>query len=249
MTVQPTTARTATPFRAVTFDFWNTLVAEGSSADHRTDRWATALTRAGHGVGPEVMERSMTDLWSWFNGRWEGNEVVTPEDSVAQALALMEVSPSPGLVAEMVEALHAGYDPAEVQTAAGIGDALEALRSAGLRVGIICDVGLTPSTTLRGYLDHHGLLAHFDAWSFSDDVGCYKPDPRIFAHAAENLGVDDPGATAHVGDLRRTDIAGARAAGWTSVRYSGFYDDTSALAEADVVVADHRELTASLGVA
>jgi FMN phosphatase YigB (HAD superfamily) len=234
--------------RAVTFDFWNTLVAEGVSADHRTDRWASALERAGHPVAPEVLERSMTDLWSWFSGRWEGNEVVTPDDAVAQALALMDVPPSSELSAEMVSALHDGYDPGQVRTAVGIGDTLEALRRAGVRVGIICDVGLTPSATLRRYLDHHGLLEHFDAWSFSDDVGCYKPDRRIFAHAADSLSVAEPAATAHVGDLRRTDVAGARGAGWTSVRYTGFFDDTSSLAEADVVVSDHGELAASLGI-
>jgi putative hydrolase of the HAD superfamily len=233
--------------RAVTFDFWNTLVAEGVSTDHRSDRWRDALAHAGHDVAQEVLERAMTDLWSWFTGRWEGNEVVTPEDAVRQALDLMAVPSSPPLLEAMVATLHEGYDPEQVRTASGIGAALEGLKSAGVRVGIICDVGLTPSVTLRRYLDHHGLLRHFDAWSFSDDVGCYKPDPRIFAHAAEVLGVEEPSAMAHIGDLRRTDVAGARAAGWTSVRYTGFFDDQVDLPDADVVVGDHADLVAALG--
>ena len=233
--------------RAVTFDFWNTLVAEGISTDHRSERWRVALRDAGHDVPQEVLERAMTDLWSWFTGRWEGNEVVTPEDSARRALDLMGVPPSASLLDAMVATLHEGYDPEQVRTASGIGDALEGLRAAGIRVGIICDVGLTPSVTLRRYLDHHGLFGHFDAWSFSDEVGCYKPDPRIFAHASEVLGVTEPSAMAHIGDLRRTDVAGANAAGWTSIRYTGFFDDQIELPDADLVVADHRGVLAALG--
>lgn len=233
-------ATIAEPIQAITFDFWNTLIAEGTGSDHREELWTQALVAAGHQVDKAVIERAMTDLWAWFAGEWEGNRVVTPDDAVDRALRLLGVEPTTALREEMVDTLHTGYDPTLMTTAVGLGDALESLRSAGLRLGIICDVGLTPSTTLRRYLDHHGLLEHFDGWSFSDEVGCYKPDPRIFDHAREVLGATD--AMAHIGDLRRTDIAGARAAGWTSLRYIGFFDDQSELPEADHVVKAHGDL-------
>jgi putative hydrolase of the HAD superfamily len=238
------------PFGAVTFDFWNTLVAEGGDAKYndRADRWVGALRAAGHEVPQEVVERAMTDLWAWFDERWEGNEVVTPEMLVARLLEFMTIPHDPSLAEAMAATLHAGADPRLTVTAPGIGDTLEGLRSRGVRVGIICDVGMTPSTALRRYLDHHGLLAHFDGWSFSDEVGCYKPDPRIFDHAREVLGVDPSIPMAHVGDLRRTDVAGARGAGWRSVRYTGFYDDESELAEADFVISSHSELLGALGI-
>ena len=41
-------------------------------------------------------------------------------------------------------------------------EVLAAAKEAGLRIGIVCDVGLVPSTGLRGYLDHHGVLGFFD---------------------------------------------------------------------------------------
>lgn len=234
--------------RAVTFDFWNTMIAEGHGGDARLSRWLAALDAHGHAVAQDELERAMTDLWSWFNGRWEGNEVVGPEELAHQTLRIVEVDPTEALVAEMVEVLHEGHDPGIMVTSEGIGDALERLRSADVRLGIICDVGFTPSGALRRYLDHHGLLAYFDGWSFSDEVGCYKPDARIFAHAADSLALEPPSGFAHVGDLRRTDIAGARSAGWTSVRYTGWYDDTSDLPEADVVVSSHHDLPAALGL-
>ena len=229
---------------AVTFDFWNTLIAEGAKGDHRESRWARALAAAGHEVDQAEIERAMTDLWSWFNEEWAGNRVAAPDAIVAQAITLLEVEPTPELVAEMIAALQDGWDPEDMTTAPGIGETLEALRAGGLRIGIICDVGLTPSSTLRRYLDHHGFLSLFDGWSFSDEVGVYKPDPAIFVHARESLGVE--GRLAHVGDLRRTDVAGAVAMGWTAIRYTGFYDDQSDRLEADHVISAHAELPAIL---
>ena len=57
---------------------------------------------------------------------------------------------------------------------------------------------------------------------------CYKPAPEIFEHALAGLGGVDPAEAAHVGDLRRTDIAGARAMGILALRYRGVNDDEPA---------------------
>ena len=70
-----------------------------------------------------------------------------------------------------------------------VAETLVALRERGLRIGIICDVGLAPSTTLRRYLSARGVLGLFDHWSFSDEVGTFKPDPVIFDHALAGLAV------------------------------------------------------------
>jgi putative hydrolase of the HAD superfamily len=119
-----------------------------------------------------------------------------------------------------------------------------------VRIGIVCDVGMTPSTALRAHLRRHGLLEHFTHWSFSDEVGVYKPAPEIFEHALTGLGRVAPDRAAHVGDLRRTDVAGARAMGMTAVRYTGvFDDDTVDLPEADHVVADLARVPEVLRVA
>ena len=52
--------------------------------------------------------------------------------------------------------------------------ALEQLKAGGLRVGIICDVGLTPSVTLRGYLEHHGLLGGDERVGADDLAGARR---------------------------------------------------------------------------
>ena len=106
---------------------------------------------------------------------------------------------------------------------------------------------------LRDYLDEHGVLHHFDHWSFSDEVGVYKPHRAIFEHALAGLGVT-PDRAAHIGDLRRTDIAGALDMGMLALRYRGVHDDVGDvgelddLVEGDHVVDDHAELPRLLGV-
>ena len=111
-------------------------------------------------------------------------------------------------------------------------------------------MGFTPSSTLRDHLIRHGVLPLFDHWSFSDEVGAYKPSPVIFEHALEGLGGPAPERVAHVGDLRRTDVAGAQGMGMVAVRYTGIEDDTSQPGpEADHVVDDFDNLPKVLGVA
>lgn len=233
--------------QGITFDFWNTLIAEGTFSDHRAERWHDVMLDAGHDVSEERLRAVTGELWVWFTREWEANRVVTPSQAAMETVGLLDLPVDAALIDRLVEVTEEGYDPSHMRVADGIGDALEGLKSAGLRVGIICDVGLTPSRRLRTYLDHHGLLRHFDHWSFSDDVGCYKPDGRIFAHAANGLGLSDV-PMAHIGDLRRTDIAGAQEAGWLALRYSGFFDDTNDVhAEADVVIAHHGDLLGALG--
>ena len=61
-------------------------------------------------------------------------------------------------------------------------------------------------------LDDLGLGRRFDAVVYSAAVGVEKPDPRIFLHALERLGVE-PEDAVHVGDSAREDVEGALAAG------------------------------------
>lgn len=61
-----------------------------------------------------------------------------------------------------------------------------------------------------------GLEVSFDAILVSSEVGCAKPDPRIFREAAQQLGVA-PGRCLFVGDRKDVDAIGARNAGMQAV--------------------------------
>jgi putative hydrolase of the HAD superfamily len=240
--------------RGVTFDYWNTLIATPGDdlIRVRAEHWSQVLADAGHERSHEQLGEAFQASWASFQEAWKENRQYQTPEAVRRVLDVLDLGGEEQLAEVLVQDYEAGKVESDLEPTPNIGSALEGLKSAGVRVGIICDVGMTPSVALRATLDRFGLLQHFDHHSFSDDVGTYKPDPRIFAHALDGLGTR-PEETAHVGDLRRTDVAGANAAGWTSVRYRGIFDDDGVRdevtdIEADHVVADHADLLEALGL-
>jgi putative hydrolase of the HAD superfamily len=234
---------------AVTFDFWNTLVHEapGQVAALRKTAWIERLGTAGVAVAEHELDVAMEGSWRRYVERWHENRQYLADEAAHDLLADL------GLVAledELRAALVADFTTigarAELDLTPNVAACIRALRAAGLRIGIICDVGMTPSRILRTHLDRHGILDLFDHWSFSDEVGWYKPDRHIFEHALSGLGGIAPARAAHVGDIRRTDVAGALAMGMVAVRYCGISDDTEPGPEGDVVVADHADLPGEL---
>lgn len=231
--------------RAVTFDFWNTLMWEepGSLRVRRLEVWGETID----GVDGAALERAHDAAHRAYEDAWRAGRQFVVEDAARQIVAEL------GLPAEVEPALVEGFCEAgrraAVHPSDGVAECLEALRAAGIRLGIVCDIGLTPSHVVRELLDRHELLGHFDGWTFSDEVGHYKPAPGAFEHALASVGGVDPGDAAHVGDRRRTDVGGALAAGMTAVRYNGVYEDPDTEApEAPIVVDRLDALPERLGV-
>jgi len=244
-----------TPPNVVTFDFWNTLVCEdGGARDRRVDAWLGVLEGEGLALERERLHEAVGESWGAFLAAWRRNRTYGATDAVDDVLGALGLTPPSAVRTALVEVITDPSPEHHPRPTEHIEDCLRTLREAGIRIGIICDVGLAPSTTLRRFLDGHGLLGYFDHWSFSDEVGTYKPDPAIFHHALDGLGGAEPRDAAHVGDLRRTDVAGAMALGITAVRYTGVFDDRGKAddgtvdVEADLVLADHADLPAALGL-
>src|SRR5437773_2387337 len=83
--------------------------------------------------------------------------------------------------------------------------AVRELASRGVALGIVSNTGRTPGVILRRVLERHGLLRHFKAISYSDEVGYRKPDGEIFRRTLAELGFD-AGEAAHVGDNPIADV-------------------------------------------
>jgi HAD superfamily hydrolase (TIGR01509 family) len=88
---------------------------------------------------------------------------------------------------------------------------LTRLRDAGVRIGVVSN----SDGRIGDALARAGLAPLIDCVVDSGLVGVEKPDPAIFTHALEPLGLR-PDRTWYLGDTVRYDAAGAEAAGLTA---------------------------------
>jgi putative hydrolase of the HAD superfamily len=235
---------------AVTFDCWNTLLRERDWREAHKRR-VEGLLHAAHASDVPSSRKQAGDAfdraWQRHMDLWEQGVASGAREVAGWAMAELG-APTQGaaleqLVAHFENASHSSF----VLPVEGAVETVERLASSGVPCALICDTGLTPGRVVRQHLARLGLLEGLRAQLFSDEVGVPKPSPRIFHAALGALGVAAEGAF-HVGDLRRTDVAGARGVGMASVRLRAVFDDPADFPEADRVVSSHAELRVALGV-
>ncbi|WP_329561612.1 HAD family hydrolase [Kitasatospora sp. NBC_01266] len=210
-------------------------MAKSAMAKSATDRAAT-----GHpGLVLFDLDNTLVDrsaaLTAWaeeFAGQWGlGPDAVAwlieldgdglrPKAEVFAAIRERFALPTP--VAELwaqYRRRHAELMRCEPAVSAG----LVRLRAAGWRIGVVTN-GTNEQQVAALWLT--GLAELVDGWCVSEAEGLRKPDPRIFARAAERCGypaagagepVAATGAAWMVGDSVRADIAGGHAAGLRTV--------------------------------
>jgi putative hydrolase of the HAD superfamily len=116
-------------------------------------------------------------------------------------------------VADRAAAAFNHYRKESLELFPGVIELLASLRARGVALGLVTN----------GFAETHRekivllQIEHaFDEIIIADEVGMVKPDPRIFAHVCERLGVQ-AGMTVMVGDRYDRDILGAQAAGLQTV--------------------------------
>jgi putative hydrolase of the HAD superfamily len=180
--------------RAVIFDLWDTLVEWPVCPAERLKAEIHARTGMPRGE---------------FDRRWEENY------RVSQTGTLERFYRTVGIADEQIEAnvvARLDFARAALRLRTGAADTLAQLQARGYLVGLITncsqDVALAwPETELAGL---------FDAETFSATFGLAKPDPEIYLHTAEALGVP-PAACFFVGDGANDELAGAARVGMTPV--------------------------------
>lgn len=119
------------------------------------------------------------------------------------------------------------------------------------RIGRRCQTGVLANqpTTTRAALERDGIARYLDHWVLSDEVGCAKPDPRIFGYAVEAVGCA-PDEVVYVGNRLDNDIRPARAAGlrtvWLLRGEAPSRPTLQQLAESDVAIHSLAPLPAAL---
>lgn len=98
----------------------------------------------------------------------------------------------------------------------GAAELVWSLRRQGYLLGLVAD---TRPGTYRNVLRQHGLYEAFDVFAISEELSCMKPDPRMFQHALDGLGLTEAEAphVVMVGNNLARDVRGANALGIVSV--------------------------------
>jgi putative hydrolase of the HAD superfamily len=249
----------------VTFDCWETLLTEAGSGQRHSAR--AAILCAHTGAEPEAAEAALRDAWREHQLSWHRRRAFTGRDMTVGCLNALNVTLDSAKTERLIDELESEILTHNVVAITGSRETLEALARRGVRRALICDTGYTPGRVVRQLLARVGLLEYLEVQVFSDEVGVPKPHALAFKAALDGLGVGPRGAV-HVGDLRRSDVAGARAYGMGSVRITVENDDEAVdpgpnasvigcgeagcnprcdRPEADALVADYRELRERLG--
>jgi putative hydrolase of the HAD superfamily len=213
--------------KAVAFDLWETLLferdgASGRRSASRCRSVAETFNKFGVRVSLEQAESALKQVIASLLEVWDRNEDVNHMEQL-ELLVKHVSNGSLSLKSEWVEELSSAYVSPFFEVPPYLNpdavNVLEDLVEAGKRIGLICNMGLTPGFALRGFLDSEGVLEHFDLLVFSDEIGFRKPDPRIFHFLARKLKVD-PGSVVHVGDNLRLDVWGAKNAGFKAILFA-----------------------------
>jgi putative hydrolase of the HAD superfamily len=237
------------PPRAVTFDCWSTLIYEVDPDQAqlvRIDALAQTARRLGADLPPERAAEALRAAWLQHWAEWREGRASGASEMARWALDRLGLRDG-GAAEELEQRLGEASLTEEIHALEGAHETLERLAREGIRRALVCDTGFSPGRIVRQILDREGLLDLLEVTIFSDEAGVPKPNPRVFQAALEPFTVD-PGEAVHVGDLRRTDVAGARGLGMGSVRIRWHHDDQSEIADADAVADSHEHLREILGL-
>jgi len=200
-----------TPFRAITFDFGQTL------AELDTTMLQGRLAERGAEVRIEALDAAIAPAWAAYNGAIRAGHGGHPWKLLMGTL-LTHAGVAVDLVAPTVDWLLELQPSSNLwrRPIAGMIALVRALRGAGVRVGVVSN----SEGGLAGLIAEMGWTAEFDAVADSGVLGMEKPDRAIFDWTAAQLGVP-LAETVHVGDAWAADYVGALGCGMAAVLFRG----------------------------
>ncbi len=233
---------------AITFDFWNTLYrAAGYARPMRLRFLFEIFAKNQIDVTPDQVDAADEVARDEWNRIWR-EDYRTPSSAewVRWMLdALMITLPQHDFhaLADYFDRSLLAANPGPTLLD-GTADAVRRL-ARHYRLGVISDAGLSTGRTLREFLIRDQLIDCFTCLTFSDELGVAKPHARAFLSTLECLQVT-PAEAVHLGDLTRSDIAGAKAVGMKAIRLAAVYDDPDRSIWPDAIVHSFAEFEAWL---
>jgi putative hydrolase of the HAD superfamily len=214
------------PIKAITFDFWSTLYqSQPVNKVARIKKLKASLEELTQTeLDIATLTTAVQETWAQWNHIWhhEQRTLMSAEwvDILTHKITLPLSPLAHAKVTEAMELAVLDYPPS---VAVGAREMLAELAQE-YRLAIISDTGVTPGRILRHILTETDLIGYFHHLTFSDEIGVSKPHALAFHSTLQALNAL-PHEAVHVGDLLRTDIAGAKAVGMRAVQYVGILPD------------------------
>jgi HAD superfamily hydrolase (TIGR01549 family) len=238
--------------KAVTFDLWETLIADDSDEPRRKgmglrskyDERRHIVWQALNEVEPisqeaayqaySVADAAFINLWQGHSVTWWLEERV---DVILTGLGRTLPADAKQGVIDALGALEVDVPPDAIE---GARDCLADL-AGRYKLCIASDTIVTPGTGLRQLLDGHGLKEFFSGFAFSDEAGHSKPHPAMFESASSQLGLP-LNEMVHVGDRDHNDVKGPQALGMKAVLFTATRAHDKDITSADAICERHADL-------
>jgi putative hydrolase of the HAD superfamily len=237
--------------RAISLDLWGTILDDKQApsdtilhSEVRQNFLRAELQRCGHQISSEQLRAAYRHAWEYFDDLWARQIAFDAKDGLQAMLRHLTIE----LPEENFERVRRYFEEVH-QSPQPLDGTLEAVQQLAKKypLALISDTAWTPGRVLRQIFARYGIRDCFRALIFSGEVGVTKPHPQMFQLALDGLGVEPP-ACLHIGDLQRTDIAGAKAVGMHTawIRRPVYAGEGQRNHEPDVVVKDVYEVAANL---
>ena len=226
----------------LSFDFWNTLFADGREPLRHTRRMERlhAESQKYRPVEMSEVEQVMRASSEYFHREWQEHQrTPTAKERLDLMTGLLSIRFTTDQTAETVEYFGNLIFEVPPEPLPYAGKLIRNL-SRSHPLGIISDTGYISGRHIRLFLAQQDLLHCFTSLIFSDEHENSKPHVSVFQKTAANLGVET-GQLIHTGDLERTDINGARNAGCGSIRFTGAVASAAHNSEADQIIGSYQQ--------
>jgi putative hydrolase of the HAD superfamily len=202
--------------KAISLDLWGTILDDNRSpADtvvysaQRQNFLREVLQLLGQQFSPEQIRAAYKRAWHYFDALWEKQIAFGAKEGLQEMLRSLNAELPP----ESFQRVQRFFEEA-IQPPQPLDHALETVQRLAQKypLALISDTAWTPGRVLRQIFADYKILDCFRILIFSGEVGITKPHPQMFHLALNGLGVQARECL-HVGDLQRTDVAGAKAVG------------------------------------
>lgn len=209
--------------KTITIDFWNTIYDSSAGKQRNAYRQRVLIDQLdtnGIMVMGNQINEAIEASWQNFEYIWK-NEHRTPDafETVSYIWKFLHLpinEKSIKIVANAFADSVIVHPPSLIE---GVKESLKDL-SQNYELCLISDTGFSPGDILKQLMQKDDILKYFKAFSFSNETGVSKPNPKAFHHVLEQVNCH-PNHAIHIGDIESTDIVGAKNLGMKAIRFNG----------------------------